>query len=219
MKKPGPKLKLTKRLRIPKNDHESALKEEGFEIICGLDEVGRGAWAGPLVAAAVVLDKRYYGLRDSKLLKAGDREKLAKKIKKTCIWGVGEVTVQEVDELKLTKATQLAFRRAIEALKIDVDFVLIDGTIPLLYPERVGTSRMGCRYLIKGDMTCVSIAAASIIAKVYRDDLMIRLDEEIKGYCFRLHKGYGTKLHQRVLEKLGPSAHHRKSYKPIKKYQ
>lgn len=204
----GRKIKLTKRLRIPKNNHEICLKEQGFEVICGLDEVGRGAWAGPLVAAAVILDKRYYGLRDSKLLRSRDREKLSKKIKKTCLWGIGEVSAQEIDNLKLTKATQLAFQRAVENLKVKPDFILADG-FKFLSP-------IPCRHLIKGDMTCLSISAASIVAKVHRDRLMRKLDKEIKGYYFRLHKGYGTKLHQRRLKKLGPSIHHRKSYRPIK---
>ncbi len=208
MKKRGPKLKLTKRLRIPKNTHELRLKKQGYNFICGLDEVGRGAWAGPLVAGAVILDKRYYGLRDSKLLKSSDREKLSVKIKKTCLWGIGEVSVEEIDQLKLTKATQLAFRRAVENLKVQPDFVLSDGF--------KFDSPLPCLHLIKGDMNCVSIAAASIVAKVYRDELMRQLDKKINGYDFGIHKGYGTKLHQKCLEKLGPSVHHRKSYKPIK---
>ncbi|MCL5407614.1 MAG: ribonuclease HII [Patescibacteria group bacterium] len=207
MKKRGPKLKLTKRLRIPKDNHEVNLKEQGFNFICGLDEVGRGAWAGPLVAAAVILDRRYYKLRDSKLLTSKDREKLSRKIKKTCFWGIGEVSVEEIDELKLTKATQLAFRRAVENLKVKPDFVLSDGF--------KFDSPLPCLHLIKGDMNCVSIAAASIIAKVYRDKLMLQLDEKIEGYSFGLHKGYGTKLHQKRLEKLGPSVHHRRCCKPI----
>jgi len=215
MRKRKRRLKLAKRLRIPKNHHEIYLKEQGYKNICGLDEVGRGSWAGPLVAAAVILDKRYYGLRDSKLLKPRDREKLARKIKRTCLFGIGEVSVEEIDQFRLTKATQLAFSRAVKNLKVKPDFILIDGTIPLLYPERAGASRTGCRPLVKGDLTCLSIAAASIIAKVHRDRLMRRLDKKVKGYYFRFHKGYGTKLHQRRLKKLGPSEIHRKYYLPI----
>lgn len=195
--------------QIPKNNHEIALKEEGYKYICGLDEVGRGAWAGPLVAGAVILDRRYYSLRDSKLLKPRIREKLARKIKRTCLWSVGEVSSQEVDKLKLTKATQLAFKRAVRGLKSKPDFILSDGF--------KFQSPIPCRPLIKGDMTCLSIAAASIVAKVHRDKLMRQLDKEVKGYYFRIHKGYGTKLHQKRLEKLGPSTIHRKYYRPIKK--
>lgn len=176
-------------------------------MICGVDEVGRGAWAGPLVAGAVILSKRLYGLRDSKLLTAKEREKLSKKIKRNCIWGIGEVSVKELDHLKLTKATQLVFNRAIKALKRKIDFILVDAfkiDSPIPY-----------RALKKGDMTCSSIAAASIIAKVYRDKIMRQLDKKIKGYYFRTHKGYGTRLHQRRLNKLGPSAVHRRYYGPI----
>ncbi len=212
------KLKLTKRLRIPKSLQEDFLREQGFEFIAGVDEVGRGAWAGPLVAGAVILSKKLYGLRDSKLLSAKEREKLSKKIKKTSLWGIGEVSVDELNKLKLTKATYLAFNRAIKALKVKPDFILLDGS-PGLYPERARASRMGCRAIKKGDMTCSSIAAASIIAKVHRDKLMRQLDKKIKGYYFSSHKGYGTKLHQNRLSKLGPSEHHRKFYKSIKKLE
>jgi len=217
------RLKFTKRLRIPKTAHEIFLQEQGFEIICGVDEVGRGAWAGPLVAGAVILpaspaggSKRLYGLRDSKLLNSKERGKLARRIKKSSIWGIGEVTVSELNILKMTKSTQLAFNRALKALKVKCDFILVDG-ISGLYPERAVASRTGCRSLKKGDMTCSSIAAASIIAKVHRDRIMRKLDKKIKGYYFRTHKGYGTKLHQRRLAKLGPSSQHRRFYKSISK--
>lgn len=210
------KLKLIKRLRIPRQDHEEYLYEQGFEVVCGLDEVGRGSWAGPLVAGAVILNRRLYGLRDSKLLTSKEREKLAKKIRRTSKCGIGEVSVDEINKLKLTKGTQLAFQRAIRALKVKCDFILIDGT-QKLYPERAVASRTGCRALKKGDMLCSSIAAASIIAKVYRDKLMRQLDKKIKGYYFTKHKGYGTRLHRERLKKLGPSKVHRKYYLPITK--
>ena len=208
MIKSSRKLKLTKRLRIPKLSQEEFLREQGFEIICGLDEVGRGAWAGPLVAGAVVLSRKLYGLRDSKLLTSKEREKLSKRIKKSSIWGISEVSVEELNKLKMTKSTQLAFKRAILKIK-KPDFVLSDGF--------KFDSPLPCRAIKKGDMTCSSIAAASIIAKVHRDKIMRQLDKEIKGYYFRIHKGYGTKLHQRRLAKLGPSIHHREFYKSIKK--
>jgi ribonuclease HII len=188
---------------------EKDLKARGFNFICGLDEVGRGAWAGPLVAGAVILDKRYYGLRDSKMLKPQAREKLARKIKKSCLWAVGEVSAREVDKLKITKATQLAFKRAVRNLKQKPDFVLADGF--------KFESPIPCRAFIKGDQKVCSIAAASIVAKVYRDEIMRQKDKEIKGYCFGIHKGYGTKLHQNKLKKLGVSKIHRKSFAPIKK--
>jgi ribonuclease HII len=213
------KLKKSKRLRIPKTHHEDFLREKGFEVICGLDEVGRGAWAGPLVAAAVILPspakiktqnpnvKRIYNLRDSKLLTAKEREKIAKKIKKRCLWGIGEVSVEEINKWKLTKSTQKAFSRAVKKLRRKPDFILADGF------EFV--SSIPCRAIKKGDMVCASIAAASIIAKVYRDKLMRQLDREIKGYYFSQHKGYGTRLHRQCLKKLGPSKVHRMFYKSL----
>jgi len=175
------KLKFFPKIKIPRQDHEFFLKEKGFEIICGLDEVGRGAWAGPLVAAAVILNKRLYKIRDSKLLNSKEREKLAKKIKKTSKYSIGEVSVREVNKLKLTKSTQLAFKRAVKKLRRKPDFILADGfkfDSPIPY-----------RALKRGDMICSSIAAASIIAKVYRDRLMRQLDKKVKGYYFSKHKG------------------------------
>lgn len=208
--------KISKRLRIPQNDHEEYLRGQGFNIICGLDEVGRGAWAGPLVAAAVILpasrqggSKRLYGLRDSKLLSHDQRVKLAKKIRRTSKFGIGEVSVEDIDKLKLTKATQLAFSRALKSLKTKVDFILVDGF-------KID-SPIPCRALKKGDMICSSIAAASIVAKVYRDNLMRKLDKKYNGYYFSQHKGYGTRLHRERLAKIGLSEVHRKYYRPIKK--
>lgn len=201
------KFRKTKKLRIPKTHHEDFLREKGFKIICGLDEVGRGAWAGPLVASAVILNKRLYGLRDSKLLTAKEREKLARKIRASSKVGIGEVSVNEVNNLKLTKATQLAFSRAVKRLGRSPDYILSDGF--------KFNSPIPCRALKKGDMVCSSIAAASIIAKVYRDRLMRQLDKKVKGYYFSKHKGYGTRLHRARLRKLGPSSVHRKYYGPI----
>lgn len=212
-----------KNIHIPNRDYEKYLAEQGFEIICGLDEVGRGAWAGPLVAAAVILPtakfkknaseqnakiKKLYGIRDSKLLSSIKRERLAKKIRKTCKVGIGEVSVAELNKLKLTKGTQLAFWRAVRSLGVKPDFVLVDGF--------KFNSPIPSRAIKKGDMICSSIAAASIVAKVYRDKLMRKLDKEIKGYNFSSHKGYGTKLHQSRLKKLGPSKAHRMFYKSLR---
>ena len=193
--------------RTPKTHYEKYLSEQGFEIICGVDEVGRGAWAGPLVAVAVVLSQRLYGLRDSKMLLASQREKLAKKIQRTSKWGIGEVGVAELNKWKLTKGTQLAFRRAVLSLKIKPDFILADG-FKFLSP-------IPCRALTKGDVICSSIAAASIIAKVYRDELMRNLDKKYPGYHFDKNKGYGTKSHQKALKKIGPSKIHRMFYKSL----
>ena len=211
-------MKITKRLRIPKTDQEEYLREMGFKVICGVDEVGRGAWAGPLVAGAVVLNSKLYGLRDSKLLKPQEREKLSNKIKRSCIWGIGEVSVEELDKLKMTQGTQLAFKRAIKNLKCKIDYISEGNSAAVDYVLVDGflfDSPIACRALIKGDMTCSSIAAASIIAKVYRDNLMQKLDQKTPGYNFGIHKGYGTKLHQKSLKKLGPSPEHRKFFKSI----
>lgn len=202
------RLKMTKRLRIPGNSQEEFLKECGLNVIAGVDEVGRGAWAGPLVAAAVVLDRKLYGLRDSKLLTGKERDKLNLKIRRKCRVGIGEVSSKELDLLKMAKATQLAFKRALKNLGCKIDFVLVDAF-------KID-SPIPCRALKKGDMICSSIAAASIVAKVYRDKLMAKLDRKICGYYFEKHKGYGTKLHQNCLKKFGPSPMHRKSFKPIK---
>jgi len=207
--------KSSKKIIKPKQEYENFLREKGFKIVCGLDEVGRGSWAGPLVAGAVILNRRLYGLRDSKLLNSKRREKLARKIRKTSRFGIGEVNVAELNKLKLTKGTHLAFNRAIKALGVKPDFTLIDGSLSL-YPERARASRTGCRAIKKGDMICSSIAAASIVAKVYRDKLMRQLDKEVKGYNFSSHKGYGTKEHQEKLKKLGPSKAHRMFYKSLK---
>jgi ribonuclease HII len=193
----------------PKNHYEEYLAEQGFKIVCGVDEVGRGSWAGPLVAGAVVLNRKLYGLRDSKMLSAIKREKLAKKIRTSSKWGIGEVSVLELNKLKLTKGTQLAFRRAVKNLKVKCDFVLVDGF--------KFNSPIPCRALNKGDMICSSIAAASIIAKVYRDELMKKLASKYPGYHFDKNKGYGTKLHQIGLKKLGPSKIHRIFYKSLTK--
>ncbi len=203
------KLKKSKKLRIPKTHHEDFLREKGFEVVCGLDEVGRGAWAGPLVAGAVILNRRLYGLRDSKLLTAKEREKLARKIRRTSKVGIGEVSIDEVNKLKLTKATQLAFARAVKKLCRKPDYILSDG-FEFLSP-------LPCRAIKKGDMVCSSIAAASIMAKVYRDKIMRQLDKKIKGYYFAKHKGYGTRLHRERLKKLGMSKFHRHFYQPLRR--
>lgn len=196
---------------MPKTDQEEFLREMGFEVVCGVDEVGRGAWAGPLIAAAVIMpqnvkaqiknDKWEKEIRDSKMLSAKERERLNLLIRKHCRCGIGEVSVKELEKHKMTRGTQLAFRRAIEDLGIKVDFVLsdcfkFDSPIP-------------SRGIIKGDVKCMSIAAASIVAKVYRDKLMENTDRQYPGYCFKIHKGYGTKLHQNALKRLGKCAEHR----------
>lgn len=197
--------------QIPKFNYEEYFHLKGFKTIVGLDEVGRGAWAGPLVAGAIILNKRLYGLRDSKMISAAKRKVLARKIYQTSKVGIGKVSVKELNKLKLTKGTQLAFKRALRSLGVKPDYILIDGTLGLC-PERSKAGRIGCRVLIKGDRVCSSIAAASIVAKVCRDNLMEQLDKKISGYKFSKHKGYVTKLHKKRINILGLSKEHRNFY-------
>ncbi len=209
----GRPCKITKRLQIPKTFQEEYRKDKGFQKIVGLDEVGRGSWAGPLVAACVILprNKRLYSLRDSKLLNEKEREKLALKIKKTCRYGIGRAEVSEINQLGITASLDLAYSRAIKKLKIKIDFLLIDGLGWKQAP-------LPSKAIKKGDMTCASIAAASIVAKVYRDDLMRKLSKKYSKWHFDQHKGYGTKLHRDLIKKYGICAIHRVNYKPIKSF-
>ena len=220
MKKRGWKLKLIKRLRIPKFEQEEFLHSLGLKNIVGMDEVGRGAWAGPLVSAAVIMPGRIYKLRDSKLLTRKERQKLSYKIKRTCKFGFGRVQTWEFNKLGLSKALLLSYERAIRVLRRKVDFLLIDGNQKFHSPALNHFFRGDClayRSIIKGDMKCSSIAAASIIAKVERDRIMNKLAKIYRGYYFEMHKGYGTKLHQRQLLKHGVCKIHRTNYAPIKK--
>jgi ribonuclease HII len=212
-RKPGRKLKLTKRLRIPKIDHEKYLKKRGFKRIVGVDEVGRGAWAGPLVAAAVMLpQKRLYSIRDSKLLTPKERRKLSAKIKRSgAKTGIGIVWQDELDKIGLSKATFVAFARAVKKLRIKTDFVLTDTF-------RIPDFNIPQRPIKKGDMFCASIAAASIVAKVERDKIMRKLAKKYRGYYFERNKGYGTRRHRKQIKKYGICEIHRKCFAPIKKY-
>lgn len=201
--------------QIPKIKEERKLREKGFKNIAGLDEVGRGGLAGPVVAASVILpkDKRLYRIRDSKILKEAEREKLAKKIKKEArSWGLGIVDTKEIEKLGLHKAGLLALKRALDKSKIMPDFVFVDY-------YRIPEIKIPQKAVVKGDSRIFCIAAASILAKVYRDNLMKRLSKKYPGYGFEKHKGYGTKEHLRALEKLGPCEIHRRNFKPVKKSQ
>jgi len=205
------KLKKNSRLKIPKINHEQYLLGLGFKNIVGVDEVGRGSWAGPLVVAAVQLPikNRLYHLRDSKLLTAQKRLKLARKIRKTSSFAIGQVEVFEINKLGLGQALQLAFRRAISNLKIKPDFILVDGF-------RLPDLKISQKAIIAGDLKCASIAAASIVAKSYRDSLMEKLSRKYVGYYLEKNKGYGTHQHQKALAVNGPCEIHR-NYRPIRK--
>lgn len=182
------------------------------QIIVGLDEAGRGPWAGPVVAAAVILDpsKPIAGLTDSKKLTEIKRNKLFDEIKqKSLAWAIASAEVDEIDSLNILQASFLAMQRAVQQLAIKPTYAFVDGN---LLPD-LGIPG---KAIIEGDLLEPCISAASILAKVYRDQQMILLEEQYPGYGFAKHKGYGTKVHQQALKQLGPSVIHRKSFKPIK---
>ncbi|MEO9169450.1 MAG: ribonuclease HII [Aestuariivirga sp.] len=181
-------------------------------IICGVDEAGRGPWAGPVCAAAVILDQANipYGLNDSKKLTHAAREKLFPLIMAVAQVGIGLVSPQEIDEINILQATYLAMNRAVSALKSKPTLALIDGNrAPKLF--------CATRTIIGGDAKSLSIAAASIIAKVTRDRLMIEMDRTFPAYGFAKHKGYGTAIHAAALAQHGPCTEHRFSFAPIRK--
>jgi ribonuclease HII len=198
----------------------------GFHCIAGIDEVGRGPLAGPVVAAAVVLPRDFNqeGIKDSKLLTALQRERLAAIIKaKAVSWGVGVVNVHEIDRFNILKATLRAMARACRALAPAPDHLLIDGkeTIPislLKSPRSSYLAPVRQTALIKGDRICLSIAAASIVAKVARDQMMIELDASYPQYGFALHKGYGSAAHLAALRRHGPSPVHRRSFAQVREF-
>lgn len=180
------------------------------EILCGIDEVGTGAWAGPVYAGAAIFPKyvRVPKLMDSKALRPEEREAVAKFLMEHCVWAVGQAEVQEINDLGLRKATFLAMRRAISGLKRQPTVLTIDA---LQIPE----VELPQESVIRGDAQIASISAAAIIAKFHRDMRMIELDQEFPGYGFAAHKGYGTKEHQMALKRLGCSPVHRANYRPI----
>lgn len=197
----------------PSFRYEKALWTQGHRLIAGVDEVGCGAWAGCVYAAAVILapGKQLRGVNDSKKLSAQQRETLSNLIKeKSLAWAIGIATVEEIHMLNIRHASTLASQRALQSLTFQPDWILSDAfPIPGSIP---------CTPIIQGDSISKSIAAASIIAKVARDEYMKELDEQYPGYHFSEHKGYGTKAHQTALELLGPSAVHRMTYAPIKAF-
>ena len=180
-------------------------------IVAGIDEAGRGPWAGPVVAAAVILDTTQIpeGINDSKKLSAKQRELLFASITASCYHGVGIASVEEIDRLNILQATKLAMQRAVQALGIIPDIALVDGNQPPLLPCKVQT-------IISGDGVSLSIAAASILAKVTRDHMMCKLAAEYPGYGWEKNVGYGTAQHQKALANLGVTPHHRRSYAPIR---
>ena len=180
--------------------------------VCGVDEAGRGPWAGPVCAGAVILKDpcRIGGLDDSKVLSAKQREALEIKIKARAIaWGVGFASVEEIASLNILHATGLAMRRAVEALHTPAAFALVDGNYAFRLP-------CGVKTVIKGDAISCSIAAASILAKTARDRLMHEMEETYPGYGFAGHKGYRAPIHARALLELGPCKIHRLGWAPVR---
>lgn len=181
--------------------------------ICGLDEAGRGPWAGPLVAGAVMFkqDIRLKGLKDSKQLTKAEREKFYDILIAKTFYGIGVVEAWEIDQLGLIEATNLAFLRALEQLPQKPSYIVVDGRDKLKFPWPFTS-------IIKGDEKVKIIACASILAKVTRDRLMEKLADQYPQYGFAEHKGYGTKFHQKALQEYGPCDIHRKSYKPLHRF-
>lgn len=197
--------------------YEQELWQRKYKLICGIDEVGRGAWAGPIVAAGVIFDseKDIEGIRDSKTITKKKRDELFEIIKDQALtWTIQEVSNDEIDQIGVGQANSLVIDKVINALDPRPDYALIDKATVTEYKIKIPWET-----IIKGDNKVFSIAAASILAKVYRDNLMSELEEQYPGYGFAEHKGYGTKLHREMLDKLNICEIHRKSYKPVSQRQ
>jgi len=187
---------------------ERSMWEQGWHVVTGVDEVGKGAWAGPLTVGAAIVpkDRRIYKVRDSKLLSADEREEMFDRIADWCeAWAVGHASHAECDELGMSDAQRLATRRALDGLGVHADRVLVDGKWDFVGDGRSVT-------IVKGERVSLSIAAASILAKVTRDRMMLELDEQFPGYWFGENKGYPCHRHRSALQMLGPSSIHRRSW-------
>jgi ribonuclease HII len=202
-------------LPFPDSPDESLEKSYAADFnyrLAGVDEAGRGPWAGPVATAAVILDydNLPVGLNDSKKLTEAKREQLFDEICASAVVCAATASPATIDRLNIRAATLSAMRRAVNGLAVAPEVVLVDGRdVP------PGLSQPG-QNLIKGDGRCLAIAAASIVAKVLRDRMMVRLDVIAPGYGFAAHKGYGVPAHQEALTRLGPSPHHRMSFKPVR---
>lgn len=188
--------------------YERELTERGFKYVCGVDEVGRGPLAGPVVCAAVIMraDSIVEGVDDSKKLSAKKREKLSALIKQNAIaWAICRVEPQTIDEINILQATRLCMKNAVESLSVRPDFVLTDGnmTLDISIPQQS---------VVGGDAACYSIGAASIIAKVYRDEVMDEYAAEYPAYAFEKNKGYGTAAHIAAIKECGICPIHRRSF-------
>lgn len=201
--------------QLPTLNYELSLWESGYTAVAGIDEAGRGCWAGPVTAGAVILPadpgilERLSGVRDSKLMTPAERDAMFDLIPEAArAWAVGEADNAEIDRLGILNATRLAMKRAIAGLAVRPDHLLID----YVRIHEVTIPQIGIAH---GDMVSLSIAAASVMAKVTRDRKMEILAEQYPQYGFEKHKGYGTKQHQEALARFGPSPLHRMSFKPL----
>ena len=194
---------------MPDYEFEKAAALSGFSCICGVDEAGRGPLAGPVCAAAVILPEGAVieGLDDSKKLTEKKRERLYDIIKETAVaYSVAYGTLEEIETVNILEATYFAMNRAIEGLNVKPDFALIDG-------NRVPCGiKIPCETIVKGDSKSMSVAAASVLAKVTRDRLMLEYDKKYPEYNFKKHKGYGTKEHTELIKQYGPCEIHRLSF-------
>jgi len=222
---------------VPNLKEEKKLWKEGFKKVAGLDEAGRGPLAGPVVAAAVITDSRIFtnmvanytnkysrklvpkfvdfrDVKDSKQLTPRKREKLYKLLTKSSDikWGIGRVSEKVIDKINILQATKLAMQKAIDNLKIKPDFLILDGNFKI-------NSRVSQRPIIKADQKVFSCSAASIIAKVTRDKIMVKYHKKYPNFGFKKHKGYPTKFHFKMLKKYGPCRIHRKTFWPVSKYK
>jgi ribonuclease HII len=199
-------------VRTPTLEREAALWAEGRQAVVGLDEVGRGPLAGPVIAAAVVFPPGQLpieGLRDSKLMTASARERVAAQVRAQAVgYAVGAASVREIDRLNIRRATALAMRRALARLPLTPDYVLLDGqSLPELETSHEA--------IVGGDGGCQSIAAASVVAKCVRDRLMARLGQRYPAFKWQDNKGYATRDHLAALDRDGPTPHHRTSFAPV----
>lgn len=189
-------------------DIENSFYKKGYRFICGVDEAGRGPLAGPVCAAAVILppDFEICGLNDSKKLSDKKRRELVPLIQQYALaYAIAFVDHQTIDEINILQATYRAMKMAIEGLSLKPDLALVDG-------NRAGDFGVSVETIVHGDSLSASIAAASILAKVSRDDVMLKMAEEYPGYGFEIHKGYGTKAHYAALSQLGPCPIHRMTF-------
>lgn len=199
--------------RFPGWEHERRIARQGYRRVAGLDEVGRGSLAGPVVVAAVILtsNARIEGLNDSKLLTAVRRGQMVREILRNAeAWGIGAAGAEEIDDINILRATYVAMERAISSLPVEPDHLLIDAI-------RLPGVRIAQTSLIKGDRISVSIAAASIVAKVVRDQLMSYYDRLYPGFGFAANKGYGTPDHLRAVAARGASRIHRRTFRSVER--